>query len=391
MRRIKISNAINKTGDTGDNYLINLYDNYDAKPVALSSDTVYKIKIGNDIGYLKTLQGTISENNNGLILSAKDLADFPDGTYYIEVWFEKDGLNYIFPSSGKARIKLDANIETIKGKMIPTLTVEELRQEISERAVAGKDGKSAYQIWLDAGNTGSEQVFLNSLKGVKGDTGEQGPQGLPGKNGKDGVQGLAGKDGIQGPVGPEGKQGQSAYQIWLDAGNTGTEQDFLNSLKGKDGVRGPQGEMGPQGLPGKDSDFDITKAQFDIPSFSFTNLTTKFLGKKQTHPETYATIEKQDDKYVLKSNDKNLLQSLYRWALNADTIENLLISHDSNIKFFASMINNPNSLERGILVNLINEEIINQLEGTPTSYDFEELKAQVVELQKQLNQIKKNN
>jgi len=31
-------------------------------------------------------------------------------------------------------------------------------------AVAGKDGKSAYQIWLDEGNTGSPTDFLNSLK-----------------------------------------------------------------------------------------------------------------------------------------------------------------------------------------------------------------------------------
>ncbi|MET0571081.1 MAG: hypothetical protein ABWZ79_06620 [Pedobacter agri] len=31
-------------------------------------------------------------------------------------------------------------------------------------ATAGADGKSAYQIWLDAGNTGSQVDFLNSLK-----------------------------------------------------------------------------------------------------------------------------------------------------------------------------------------------------------------------------------
>ena len=29
----------------------------------------------------------------------------------------------------------------------------------------GKDGKSAYQIWLSAGNTGSEQDFLDTLGG----------------------------------------------------------------------------------------------------------------------------------------------------------------------------------------------------------------------------------
>lgn len=33
------------------------------------------------------------------------------------------------------------------------------------------------------------------------------------------------------PTGPRGIQGKSAYQTWLDLGNTGTEQDFINSLK----------------------------------------------------------------------------------------------------------------------------------------------------------------
>lgn len=30
-------------------------------------------------------------------------------------------------------------------------------------------------------------------------------------------------------------RGKSAYEIWLEQGNTGTEQDFLDSLNGKDG------------------------------------------------------------------------------------------------------------------------------------------------------------
>ena len=33
----------------------------------------------------------------------------------------------------------------------------------------------------------------------------------------------------------KGKDGKSAYQIWIDAGNSGTEEDFLVSLKGADG------------------------------------------------------------------------------------------------------------------------------------------------------------
>lgn len=32
------------------------------------------------------------------------------------------------------------------------------------------------------------------------------------------------------PTGPRGLEGKSAYQVWLDLGKTGTEQDFINSL-----------------------------------------------------------------------------------------------------------------------------------------------------------------
>lgn len=46
------------------------------------------------------------------------------------------------------------------------------------------------------------------------------------------------------PIRIEGQNGKSAYELWLEAGNTGTREDFLNSLKGTNG--------GP-GLPGKDA------------------------------------------------------------------------------------------------------------------------------------------
>ena len=35
-----------------------------------------------------------------------------------------------------------------------------------------------------------------------------------------------------------GPSGLSAYQVWLDEGNEGTEQDFLDSLKGEAGEDG---------------------------------------------------------------------------------------------------------------------------------------------------------
>lgn len=59
------------------------------------------------------------------------------------------------------------------------------------------------------------------------------------KDGKDGKDGRDGKDSVstvienhtieQVPV-----KGDSAYQTWLNLGNSGTEQDFIDSLKGLD-------------------------------------------------------------------------------------------------------------------------------------------------------------
>ena len=46
--------------------------------------------------------------------------------------------------------------------------------------------------------------------------------------------------GPQGETGETGKTGKSAYQIWLDHGFVGTEQDFLDSLKGKQGEAAEQ-------------------------------------------------------------------------------------------------------------------------------------------------------
>jgi len=72
----------------------------------------------------------------------------------------------------------------------------------------GEDGISAYEVWLELGNTGDEQAFIDALKGE------------------------AGEDGIL------GADGLSAYEVWLALGNTGTEQDFIDSLKGADGEDG---------------------------------------------------------------------------------------------------------------------------------------------------------
>ncbi len=69
-----------------------------------------------------------------------------------------------------------------------------------ETGARGERGYSAYELWLQTGNKGTEEDFFKSLKGDKGF---------------------------------RGSKGLSAYETWLSLeGNEGkTEQDFINSLK----------------------------------------------------------------------------------------------------------------------------------------------------------------
>ena len=76
------------------------------------------------------------------------------------------------------------------------------------------------------------------------------------------LSGLGGV-GPQGPAGADGQDGLSAYEIWLAQGNTGSEQDFLNSLEGPQGPAGTNGADGTSGVDGQDgqSAYEIWLAQ----------------------------------------------------------------------------------------------------------------------------------
>ena len=124
-----------------------------------------------------------------------------------------------------------------------------------DNGLQGPQGKSAYQVAVDAGYVGTESEWLASLKGEKGDQGpkgepgEQGVQGPKGEPGEQGIQGPKGDPGEQGIQGPKGDPGKSAYQLAVDNGFVGTEDEWLASLK--QGPKGDQGEHGKQGADGK--------------------------------------------------------------------------------------------------------------------------------------------
>lgn len=73
----------------------------------------------------------------------------------------------------------------------------------------GDPGDSAYQVAVTNGFVGSEQAWLESLKGPKGDKGETGAAGTQGPKGPKGDPGPAGAQGTQGAQGAKGADGKT--------------------------------------------------------------------------------------------------------------------------------------------------------------------------------------
>jgi hypothetical protein len=88
-----------------------------------------------------------------------------------------------------------------------------------------KDGKSAYQLWIEEGHSGTVEDFLESLIGEPGKSTYEIWLSL-------GNEGTV-VDFINSIQGEKGDRGYSAYEIWIQEGHTGTVQDFLDSLVGK--------------------------------------------------------------------------------------------------------------------------------------------------------------
>ena len=147
----------------------------------------------------------------------------------------------------------------------------------------GADGKSAYDLWLEAGNDGSAEDFLASLKGEQGEVGNgireikkvssvnnvdtyhifythnKNPEyvaftvtnGVDGSNGKDGQDGADGSNGENG-ITPEfisitatvnnndGKPSVSVVSAKTDGEKYSLEFNFAN-LKGEQGPKGEDG------------------------------------------------------------------------------------------------------------------------------------------------------
>lgn len=150
-------------------------------------------------------------------------------------------------------------------------------------SLAGDDGQSAYALAVEKGYVGTEEEWLISLigeagkdaRGEKGDTGANGKSAyeLAVESGFEGdmalwLASLMGPKGETGPQGEAGAAGKSAYEIAVSYGYDGSEEDWLASLKGETGAKGEKGDKGDKGNRGDKGDTGETgadgKSAYDI-------------------------------------------------------------------------------------------------------------------------------
>lgn len=186
MRLVKIDHSVQKARDTSRVYELTLFDG--SERVAIADNAKVVVKVGNLTGFLFDIEPKIIDGK--IKINSDSFSELPPDIYRLEVWITKDDKLSIYPDESQAQIRLNSTLNDVQGTTLSVITIEQLRKEIAESGGAGEP-----------------------VVGPKGDQGDPGP---------------AGKDGLNGH---NGKDGKSAYQIWLDLGNSGSEQDFINSLK----------------------------------------------------------------------------------------------------------------------------------------------------------------
>lgn len=194
MRVVTINHGLQKARDTSRVYELTLFD--DAERVTIADDANVTVKVGNSTGFL--LDVTPEIVSGSLQIDSSVFKELPPDNYRLEVWITLADKLAIYPDVDQPIISLTRTLNDTNGDTLNVITIEQLRKDIA---------------------------------GAGGIPGVPGKDGRDGVDGKDGAQGPKGDKGDPGPVGKDGLPGKSAYQIWLDLGNSGSEQDFINSLK----------------------------------------------------------------------------------------------------------------------------------------------------------------
>ena len=200
----------------------------DGSVIVAESITAEKISVDDLVAFGATIGGfhidthalysgakaSIDNTTQGVYLGDDGQIAIGDSNNYLKFFVDENG-----------EYKLEIQASQLRFGTSGT-TVEQAIKDVNDKVdnlelEAGADGKSAYDIWLEQGNTGTEEDFLASLKGADGSQGPQGEQGEPGEQGPQGEQGIQGEPGQNGQDGKDAAiQSETApedtTQLWYD-------------------------------------------------------------------------------------------------------------------------------------------------------------------------------
>jgi hypothetical protein len=156
----------------------------------------------------------------------------------------------------------------------------------------------------------------------------KGEQGIQGEKGEDGYTPIKGVDYFDGK---DGENGQSAYELWLAEGNTGTADDFFASLKG---------EKGNDGLA---TQIEVNEVIYNVDENGLIKL-PKFVTPEELHEPYDDTEIKSEITELDQKIEKNTV--LYN-ELN-DTVSNLVIPEN-----LSELVNDANYTDEERVLELI--------------------------------------
>ncbi|MDO4681083.1 MAG: phage tail spike protein [Aerococcus sp.] len=175
-------------------------------------------------------------------------------------------------------------------------------QDPSKYQWAKIKGDSAYEIAKQHGYKGTEEEWLNSLKGAPGQDGNQGLPGPPGKDGKTSYTHFAyadSADGIQGftLTAKPGKKYIGVYSDFNSTDSTAPRDYAWSQLKGDNGEQGLPGKPGSDGKTpyfhtawANSADGQTDFSTTDSTNKSYIGTYTDFNGQDSTDPTKYQWV-----------------------------------------------------------------------------------------------------